>query len=294
MINEILSNQYIYLIILMVPTAAIAGFLAGLFGIGGGLITVPFLFFIFESLNIDKTYLMQLSVGTSFAIIIPTSIVSVLTHKKHNSVDSSIIRSYGIFVISGVLLGTILAAKLKTESFLLFFAIISYFLGALLQNFKEKTSKLRPNFSLAPKIILGFISGFISAPMGIGGAIMNVPILRYFGYSINKAIGSAVAIGFIIALFGGLGFFLTGTYLEANLPFSMGFINIPAFLIFIPITMFMARVGANTSNNMDKSKLQRFFGIFLYVVGTLFLYRYLNIWLSRGDLSLPQPPHWIL
>ena len=159
----------------------------------------------------------------------------------------------------------------------MFFAIISYFLGALLQNFKEKTSKLRPNFSLAPKIILGFISGFISAPMGIGGAIMNVPILRYFGYSINKAIGSAVAIGFIIALFGGLGFFLTGTYLEANLPFSMGFINIPAFLIFIPITMFMARVGANTSNNMDKSKLQRFFGIFLYVVGTLFLYRYLNI-----------------
>ena len=113
--------------------------------------------------------------------------------------------------------------------------------------------------------------------MGIAGAIMNVPILRYFGYSINKAIGSAVAIGFIIALFGGLGFFLTGTYLEANLPFSMGFINIPAFLIFIPISMFMARVGANTSNNMDKSKLQRFFGIFLYVVGTLFLYRYLNI-----------------
>ena len=277
MINEILSNQYIYIIILMVPTAVIAGFLAGLFGIGGGLITVPFLFFIFESLNFDKTYLMQLSVGTSFAIIIPTSLVSVLTHKKHNSVDSSIIRSYGIFVISGVLLGTILAANLKTESFLLFFAIISYFLGALLQNFKEKTSKLRPNFSLAPKIILGFISGFISAPMGIGGAIMNVPILRYFGYSINKAIGSAVAIGFIIALFGGLGFFLTGTYLEANLPFSMGFINIHAFLIFIPITMFMKRIGANTSNNMDKSKLQRFFGIFLYVVGTLFLYRYLNI-----------------
>ena len=261
----------------MVPTAAIAGFFAGLFGIGGGLITVPFLFFIFEYLNIDQTYLMHLSVGTSFAIIIPTSIVSVLTHKKHNSVDSSIIRSYGIFVISGVLLGTILAANLKTESLLLFFAIVAYFLGAFLQSIKEKTSKLKPNFSLAPKIILGFISGFISAPMGIGGAIMNVPILRYFGYSINKAIGSAAAIGFIIALFGGLGFFLTGTYLDANLPLSIGFINIPAFLIFIPITMFMARVGANTSNNMDKSKLQRFFGIFLYVVGTIFLYRYLNI-----------------
>ncbi|MFL2886385.1 MAG: sulfite exporter TauE/SafE family protein [Candidatus Pelagibacter sp.] len=261
----------------MVPTAAIAGFFAGLFGIGGGLITVPFLFFIFETLNFDKAYLMHLSVGTSFAIIIPTSIVSVLTHKKHKSVDIRVIKNYGIFVISGVLLGTILAANLKTDSLLLFFTIVVYFLGAYLLNINERTNRLKPNFSLAPKIILGFISGFISAPMGIGGAVMNVPILRYFGYPINKAIGSASAIGFIIAFFGGLGFFLTGTYLNANLPLSIGFINIPAFLIFIPITMFMASIGANTSNKMNKSKLQRFFGIFLYVIGTLFLYRYLSI-----------------
>jgi len=261
----------------MVPTAILAGFSAGLFGIGGGLITVPFLFFIFESSNIDKAYLMHLAVGTSFAIIIPTSIVSVLTHKKHNSVDVSIIKSYGVFVISGVLLGTILAANLKTKSLLLFFSIVVYFLGAYLLNLNEKTSKLKPNFGLTPKIILGFVSGFISAPMGIGGAVMNVPILRYFGYSINKAIGSAAAVGLIIAFFGLLGFFVTGTYLDANLPLSLGFINIPAFLIFIPITMFMARIGANTSNKMDKSKLQRLFGIFLYVIGTLFLYRYLNI-----------------
>ncbi len=277
MINEILSNQYIFIIVLMVPTAAIAGFFAGLFGIGGGLITVPFLFFIFEYLNIDAAYLMHLSVGTSFAIIVPTSIVSVLTHKKHNSVDINIIKSYGFFVISGILLGTIMAANLKTESLLLFFTVVVYFLGAYLLNIKNKTAKLKPNFGLTAKIVLGFISGFISAPMGIGGAVMNVPILRYFGYPINKAIGSASAIGFIIALFGGLGFFLTGSYLNANLPLSVGFINIPAFLIFIPITMFMARVGANTSNKMDKSKLQRFFGIFLYIIGTLFLYRYLSL-----------------
>ncbi len=277
MINEILSNQYIFIIVLMVPTAAIAGFFAGLFGIGGGLITVPFLFFIFEYLNIDAAYLMHLSVGTSFAIIVPTSIVSVLTHKKHNSVDINIIKSYGFFVISGILLGTIMAANLKTESLLLFFTVVVYFLGAYLLNIKNKTAKLKPNFGLTAKIVLGFISGFISAPMGIGGAVMNVPILRYFGYPINKAIGSASAIGFIIALFGGLGFFLTGSYLNANLPLSVGFINIPAFLIFIPITMFMATVGANTSNKMDKSKLQRFFGIFLYIIGTLFLYRYLSL-----------------
>ena len=261
----------------MIITAIPVGFFAGLFGIGGGLITVPFLFFIFDSLNIDKNYLMHLAVGTSFSIIIPTSIVSVLTHNKHKSVDLNIIKNYGIFVIIGVISGTILAALLNTKSLLLFFTIIVYFLGAYLLNLKDKTSKLKANFNLIPRVIFGFLSGFISAPMGIGGAVMNVPLLRYFGYSINKSIGSAAAIGFIIALFGALGFLTSGTFLEANLPLSIGFINIPAFLIFIPITMFMARVGANTVHRIDKSKVQRLFGIFLYVIGTIFLYRYLTI-----------------
>ena len=113
--------------------------------------------------------------------------------------------------------------------------------------------------------------------MGIGGAVMNVPILKYFGYPIKKAIGSAAAIGFIIALFGAIGFLFSGSILNAKLPLSLGFINIPAFLIFIPITMFMARFGANTAHKIDKIKLQVFFGIFLYVVGTIFIYRYINL-----------------
>ncbi len=112
--------------------------------------------------------------------------------------------------------------------------------------------------------------------MGIGGAIMNVPILRYFGYPINKAIGSAAAVGFIISLFGAIGFIISGSFLRANLPLSIGFINIPAFLIFIPITTFMARVGANTVHKIDKQKIQKLFGIFLYIVGTIFLLKYLN------------------
>ena len=261
----------------MVLTAFPVGFLAGLFGIGGGLITVPFLFFIFESLNINQEYLMHLAVGTSFSIIVPTSIISVLTHKKNGSVDFGVIKNYAIFVIIGVLSGTIFAAILHTKSLLLFFTTIVYLCGAYLLNIKDKTDNLKVNFNLIPRIILGFVSGFISSTMGIGGAIMNVPILKYFGYPINKAIGSAAAIGSVISLFGALGFLITGSFLKADLPLSVGFINIPAFLIFIPITMFMARIGANTVHKLDKSKLQRFFGIFLYVVGTIFLYRYLNL-----------------
>ena len=220
----------------MVLTAIPVGFVAGLFGIGGGLITVPFLYFIFESLEINPDYLMHLAVGTSFAIIIPTSTVSVLTHHKFKAVDFDVVKSYGIFVVLGVIFGTIFAASLKTKSLVLFFSIIILLLGIYLLTLKEKENNFTIKIKLHLKVILGFIVGFISAPMGIGGAVMNVPILKFFGYSITKAIGSAAAIGFLIS----------GNYLNTNLPFSIGFLNIPAFLIFIPITTFMARIGART------------------------------------------------
>ena len=255
----------------------LAGFVAGLFGIGGGLITVPFLYYIFNTLDINQQYLMHLSVGTSFAIIIPTSIASILTHHKFKAVDFNIVKSYGIFVVLGVVIGTIFAASLKTKSLVLFFSIIIFILGFYLLLLKEKEKNVIINIKLHLKIILGMIVGFISAPMGIGGAIMNVPILKFFGYPINKAIGSAAAIGFLIALFGAFGFLITGNYLKTNLPYSIGFLNIPAFLIFIPITTLMARVGARTVHRIDKNKISKLFGIFLLVIATKFLFEYFKI-----------------
>ena len=106
---------------------------------------------------------------------------------------------------------------------------------------------------------------------------MNVPILKFFGYSINKAIGSAAAIGFLIAIFGAIGFLITGTYLKTNLPLSIGFLNIPAFLIFIPITTFMARIGARTVHKIDKNKITKLFGLFLMAIAIKFLFEYLKI-----------------
>ena len=260
----------------MAVAAIPVGFVAGLFGIGGGLITVPFLYYVFNSLSIDPDYIMHLAVGTSFAIIIPTSIVSVLTHHKFKAVDFDIVKNYGIYVIFGVILGTIFAASLKTKSLVLFFSIIIFLLGIYLLLLKEKEKSVVIKIRLHLKIILGLIVGFISAPMGIGGAIMNVPILKFFGYSINKAIGSAAAIGFLIALFGAIGFLITGSYLKTNLPMSLGFLNIPAFLIFIPITTFMARIGARTVHKIDKNKISKFFGIFLLIIGIKFIFEYLN------------------
>ena len=174
-------------------------------------------------------------------------------------------------------MGTVFAASLKTKSLVLFFSIVILLLGIYLLLLKEKEVNILIKIKLHFKIILGFIVGFISAPMGIGGAIMNVPILKFFGYSINKAIGSAAAIGFLIALFGASGFLISGNYLGTNLPLSIGFINIPAFLIFIPITTFMARIGAKTVHKLDKKKISKFFGFFLLIISAKFFLEYSNL-----------------
>ena len=261
----------------MALTAIPVGFAAGLFGIGGGLITVPFLFYIFGTLGLDQSYIMHLAVGTSFAIIIPTSIVSVMTHYKYKAVDFDIVKNYGVFVVIGVIFGTIFAATLKTKTLILFFSLVIIFLGFYLLFLKEKESNASIKIKLQFKILLGFIVGFISAPMGVGGALMNVPILKFFGYSINKAIGSAAAIGFLIAIFGATGFLVSGSYLKANIPLSIGFLNIPAFLIFIPITTIMARIGARTVHKIDKTKISKYFGIFLLLVALKFLFEYFKL-----------------
>ena len=275
---DILSHtDIIFLIIVMIFTAIPAGFAAGLFGIGGGLITVPILFYIFTKAGINPAFIMHLSVGTSFGIIIPTAIVSVLTHYQHNAVDFKVVRGFGLSVVTGVILGTILAANLKTKPLILYFTIVVYSLAFYLLFLKEKGDNLEIKIGFLAKTVAGIISGFVSAPMGIGGAVMNVPILKYFGYPINTAIGSAAAIGFVIASCGAIGFLLSGYLLEADIPLSIGFLNIPVFLIFFPITAYMARLGAKTSHRLDKKKLTKYFGIFLIFVGSRFLFEYIRL-----------------
>ena len=275
--DTLTQSEILFFIGLMIFTAIPVGFFAGLFGIGGGLISVPFLFYLFSSFGIDPSYVMHLAVGTSFSIIIPTSIVSVMTHHKFRAVDFNIVKTYGGFVVAGVIFGTIFAASLNTKPLVLFFSIVVFFLAFYLLFLKEKEKNIKLKMKISSKIFFGFLSGFISAPMGIGGAVMNVPILKFFGYSINNAIGSAAAIGFLIALFGAIGFLITGTYLNVNLPLSIGFLNIPAFLIFIPITTFMARIGARAVHKINKQRISKYFGVFLLVIGSKFLFEYFKL-----------------
>ena len=275
MIETFVSDQILFLLIVMAITATVAGFFAGFFGIGGGIITVPCLFYIFSSIGIDKSLVMHLSVGTSFAIIVPTAMMSVYTHYKHKAVDLNILKTYGIFVVIGVIIGAFSAALMETKSLVLFFSLIIYLLALNLIFLKDKT-KIKIKFNLFQRTIFGFVVGFISSLMGIGGAIMNVPILKFVGYTINKAIGTAASIGFLISIFGTIGFLSTGIIMQKNIPLSSGFINIPAFLIFIPITIIMAKIGATTVHKMRREIIAKLFGLFLIIIASRFLYEYFN------------------
>ena len=276
MIENLDQNQIIFILAAMAVSAVIVGFMAGFFGIGGGLIMVPILFYLFSFVGVEQKLVMNLALGTSFSIIIPNSIISTMTHMKFKAVDFSIVRTFGIFVVIGVVLGTVFAVSLKTSGLVLFFSIMTMIFAIYFLIEKEKINPVPRKINLIYRVICGFLSGFLSAPMGIGGGVFNTPIFKMFGYPINVAIGTSAAIGFLIALTGAIGFAISGTYLNINVPLSLGFINIPTFLIFIPITTFMAKIGAETVHKFNKRLIGRIFGIYLFIVACKLFYDYFS------------------
>jgi uncharacterized membrane protein YfcA len=276
MIENLDQNQIIFIVTVMAASAVVVGFMAGFFGIGGGLIMVPILFYIFSFVGIEQAFIMHLAIGTSFSIIIPTSIISTMTHMKFKAVDFSIVKTFGVFVAIGVVLGTIFAVSLKTSSLVLFFSIMTMFFAIYFLMAKEKINPTPRDINLIYRVICGFLSGFLSAPMGIAGGVINTPILKMFGYQIKVAIGSSAAVGFLIALIGAIGFAVSGSYLNINVPLSLGFVNIPAFLIFVPITMFMAKIGAKTVHKFDKKLIGKLLGIYLFIISCKLFYEYFS------------------
>tara|TARA_Y100000590_G_scaffold261941_1_gene294002 strand:- start:1547 stop:2380 length:834 start_codon:yes stop_codon:yes gene_type:complete len=270
------QNQIIFILAAMTASAVVVGFMAGFFGIGGGLIMVPILFYLFSFAGVEKAFVMHVAIGTSFSIIIPNSIISTITHMKFKAVDFSLIKTFGLFVVIGVVLGTIFAVSLKTSSLVLFFSTMTMIFAIYFLIEKEKINPVPKKINLIYRVIYGFLSGFLSAPMGIGGGVFNTPIFKMFGYSINVAIGSSAAIGFLIALIGAIGFVISGNYLNINVPLSLGFVNIPTFLIFVPITTFMAKIGAESVHKFDKRLIGKLFGIYLFIVACRLFYEYFN------------------
>ena len=271
-------SELINLLLVLAVAAAVAGFLAGLLGVGGGIIMVPALYYAFTVLDFDIITRMHLSVGTSLAIIIPTSIISTKTHMEYDAVDFKMVKSFGIFILFGVIAGTFLAVNLKTAALVLFFSIFAFVVGLFFIFLREKLLENPKEISDFVKNISGIIIGFISVPLGIGGGSLMVPFMRTFGYDIRKSIGTAAAVGFLIAVTGSITMILGGKIIgNVSTPFSIGYINLLGFLVFVPVTTVMARLGAKAVYRIDKKLLSKIFGTFLIIVSIRSFIEYINI-----------------
>ncbi len=276
--ETIATAELINLLFVLAVAAAGAGFMAGLLGVGGGIVMVPALYYAFTVLDFDIVTRMHLSVGTSLAIIIPTSIISTMTHKEYDAVDFKMVRSFGIFILAGVIGGTFLAVNLKTPALVLFFSIFALMVGLFFIFLREKLVDNPKQISAIVKNISGVIIGFISVPLGIGGGSLMVPFMRTFGYDIRKSIGTAAAVGFLIAVTGTITMITGGKIIDnVNTPYSVGYINLLGFAVFVPVTMVMARIGAKVVHKIDKKLLSKIFGIFLILVSIRSFIEYLSI-----------------
>ena len=272
------TSDLINLLVVLGAAAAVAGFMAGLLGVGGGIIMVPALYYAFTVLDFDIVTRMHLSVGTSLAIIIPTSIISTKTHMEYDAVDFKMVKSFGIFILFGVVGGTFLAVNLKTPALVLFFSIFAFIVGLFFIFVREKLMENPKKISNFVKNISGIIIGFISVPLGIGGGSLMVPFMRTFGYDIRKSIGTAAAVGFLIAVSGSITMITGGKIIDnVSTPFSLGYVNLLGFIVFVPVTMIMARIGAKAVYKIDKKLLSKIFGTFLIIVAARSFIEYLSI-----------------
>jgi uncharacterized membrane protein YfcA len=271
-------NEILNLLVVLVIAASVAGFMAGLLGVGGGIIIVPALYYAFTVLDFDIVTRMHLSVGTSLAIIIPTSIISTKTHMEYDAVDFKMVKSFGLFILIGVILGTFLAVNLKTPALVLFFSIFAFMVGLFFIFLREKIVEKPKKISEIIKNISGIVIGFISVPLGIGGGSLMVPFMRNCGYDIRKSIGTAAAIGFLIAVSGTITLIISGKIINnITSPYSYGYFNFLGFIVFVPVTMVMARIGAKAVYKIDKKLLSKIFGTFLIIVSVRSFFEYLSI-----------------
>ncbi len=253
-----------FLAILMVAGAG-AGLIAGLFGVGGGIIIVPVLFFIFKMINITPDIAIHAAVGTSLATIIPTSISSLRAHIKRKAVDHTIIRQWGPDVVIGAAIGSLIANMLSGAALSLTFGVFAIFIAALMGLAPPALRVAKePPKGVAQKILAASI-GFISAVVGVGGGSMSVPSMVLCNVPIHRAIGTAAAIGLFISLPG------TFVFLFANPggavpPYSFGLINLPALAVLAPVTMLTAPQGAKLAHKLPAPKLRRIFSIFLFLI----------------------------
>jgi uncharacterized membrane protein YfcA len=266
-------EELILLAISMLATGCVAGILAGLFGIGGGIVIVPVLEAVLSFLGVDAAIRMHIAVATSLATIIPTSISSARAHHQRQAVDLDIVRRWAVFILAGALLGAWIASLVHSDMLALVFAVLAACMAAKMVFFPDSRNltDAMPNAIWVP--IIPTSIGFFSSMMGIGGGILSVTTLTIFNQPIHRAVGTAALIGLIISVPGTIGFIVTGWDDPRVPPGSLGYVNLIGFALIAPTTVLLAPLGAKIAHRFSEKHLSMLFGTFLLVASARMLSR---------------------
>ncbi|WP_420409760.1 sulfite exporter TauE/SafE family protein [Hoeflea sp.] len=250
----------------------VAGVLAGLFGIGGGAILVPVFYQVFGLLGIDEAVRMHLAVGTSLAIIVPTSLRSFLSHKARGAVDMALLKSWIVPIPLGVAVASLIAAWVSSGGLRAIFAIIAVLVGVRML-FNRVTWRLGDDLPPNPwRTGVGVIIGLLSALMGIGGGVLNNTFMTVFSRPVHQAVATSAGVGVLISIPGLFGYIWAGWDSAGLPPFSTGYVNWAAVALIIPITLLVAPLGVRLAHALDKRQLEIGFGVFLLLVAARFFY----------------------
>lgn len=265
-------NEILILAIGLGLTGVIAGLIAGMLGVGGGIVIVPVLFWLFGPLGVDEAVRMHVAVATSLAIIVPTSLRSAWAHYGHDGVDTALLRSLMPGLLVGVLIGVALGSMVSGRFLTGLFGGIAILVAAnMLRGGKPPALTRAPPGGLAPAAIGGFV-GSVSTLMGIGGGTLTVPILHALRYPILRAVGTAAAVGTVISIPGALGFIWAGSGVADRPPFSLGYVNLLGLALIAPLSVALAPVGVRMAVALDTRRLKNAFAVFLLITASGMLY----------------------
>jgi uncharacterized membrane protein YfcA len=273
------ASELFELALLLVAVGAVSGFLAGVFGIGGGAILVPVFYECFRLAGVPLEVRMPLCIGTSLAIIIPTSIRSWRAHHARGAVDMEIVRAWWLPVLAGVIAGSVTARYAPERLFKIVFVAVAWSAAARLLLARE-TWKFGEDFPSGPLMkIYGFVIGLLSTLMGIGGGLFSNLLMTFYGRPIHQAVATSSALAVLISIPGALGYVYAGWPAAARypdvaalqLPFAIGYVSLIGAVLVMPTSLLTAPFGVRAAHAMSKRTLEMAFGCYLFIVGSRFV-----------------------
>jgi uncharacterized membrane protein YfcA len=256
----------------LIISGVVGGLVAGMLGVGGGIVVVPALHVVLGLLGVDPNVNMHVAVGTSLATIIPTSISSLRSHEKRGAVDWALLRRWVGPMVAGVLIGSAIAGYVRGETLTIIFAVVALIASVHFALGREEwrvgsALPTGPGGAVMPAAI-----GGVSTMMGIGGGTIGVPTMVLWGYPIHRAVGTASAFGLIISIPGTVGAALAGWTAHGVPPYSLGYVNLLGFLLIAPASYFAAPLGASIAHMTDRKRLRIAFAVLIALTAGRMLY----------------------